>query len=60
MQIEHMQGMIQNTQTECFKRCVTKPGDKLSSYEKECMSNCADRFQESFSYVAKCFAEQAR
>eukprot|EP00039_Didymoeca_costata_P018732 m.334730 g.334730 ORF g.334730 m.334730 type:complete len:96 (+) comp17421_c0_seq1:776-1063(+) len=57
---EQLQMMVQLQQQQCFKRCIPKPGDRISSYEKECISNCVDRFNESYELVTKSYVEAQR
>merc|ERR1719409_66757 len=35
----------------CFKKCVSKPGSSLSSWETECAKNCVKRFIDSKRFM---------
>jgi len=45
--------LINSMQTQCFKRCVMRPADTLSSSEQGCVSGCVDKYWETFDIVAR-------
>jgi hypothetical protein len=45
----------QAQQALCFKKCVTVPGPTMSRPQSECLSNCVERFNESYVVVMKSF-----
>ena len=40
---------------ECWDKCVGNPGNKLSGYEQQCLSNCAQRFMDTSQFILKKF-----
>ncbi|KAJ3800688.1 Tim10/DDP family zinc finger-domain-containing protein [Lentinula aff. detonsa] len=49
------QQLMNNMNERCFKACVTKPGDSLSSAEQTCLTRCLDRFMETFNVVSRTY-----
>ncbi|KIK63211.1 hypothetical protein GYMLUDRAFT_223164 [Collybiopsis luxurians FD-317 M1] len=49
------QQLMNNMNERCFKACVTRPGDSLSSSEQTCLTRCLDRFMETFNIVSKTY-----
>ncbi|KAH7873312.1 Tim10/DDP family zinc finger-domain-containing protein [Lentinula edodes] len=49
------QQLMNNMNERCFKACVTKPGDSLSSSEQTCLTRCLDRFMDTFNIVSKTY-----
>ncbi|KAF9067204.1 Tim10/DDP family zinc finger-domain-containing protein [Rhodocollybia butyracea] len=49
------QQLMNNMNERCFKACVTKPGDSLSSSEQTCLTRCLDRFMETFNIVSRTY-----
>lgn len=50
--------LIEEMQSKCFNKCVTKPGSSLDSYEQRCLGNCMDRFIDSYNLVTKMFTSR--
>lgn len=42
----------------CWDTCVSKPGSKLSSWESDCISNCARRFVDVSVFILNRAAKQ--
>lgn len=38
-----MTACVQTVRDKCFDKCVTKPGNSLSSSEQQCLARCCDR-----------------
>ncbi|KAF9523540.1 Tim10/DDP family zinc finger-domain-containing protein [Crepidotus variabilis] len=49
------QELINKSGERCFTKCVTKPGDSLSSSEQTCLSRCFDRYLEAFNIVSRTY-----
>merc|ERR1712166_1553696 len=45
-QAQSAQQVMSQLNNMCFKKCVDKPSASLSSYEKDCIQNCAMRFMD--------------
>merc|ERR1712178_393632 len=44
----------------CFKKCVSKPGSSLSSYESECVKHCMKRYIDSKRLIYERIQQQAQ
>ncbi|PPQ91034.1 hypothetical protein CVT25_013959 [Psilocybe cyanescens] len=49
------QELMNKASDRCFTKCVTKPGDSLSSSEQTCLSRCLDRYMEAFDIVSRTY-----
>lgn len=49
------QQMIEDMSEKCYNICIKKPGASLDNYEQRCLSNCMDRFIDSYNVVTKEF-----
>ncbi|KAG9510438.1 Mitochondrial import inner membrane translocase subunit Tim13, partial [Fragariocoptes setiger] len=47
--------LVNEISEKCFAKCVTKPASSLDSYEQRCLSNCMDRFLDSYNTVARAY-----
>ena len=36
----------QTVRDKCFEKCITKPGNSLSSSEQQCLARCCDRYTD--------------
>ncbi|KAE9403657.1 hypothetical protein BT96DRAFT_878535 [Gymnopus androsaceus JB14] len=52
------QQLMNNMNERCFKACVTKPGDSLSSSEQTCLTRCMDRYMEAFNIVSRTYVSR--
>ena len=46
-----IQAAIGKLTETCFDKCIDKPGNKLDSYEANCIANCAARYLDSSVFV---------
>eukprot|EP00051_Salpingoeca_urceolata_P033036 m.18566 g.18566 ORF g.18566 m.18566 type:complete len:108 (+) comp5746_c0_seq1:163-486(+) len=53
MQMAVVMQLLQTASASCFKKCVSKPGTSLDSYETSCIQRCADRYLETWKHVSK-------
>ncbi|KAI9183688.1 protein translocase subunit [Blastocladiella emersonii ATCC 22665] len=51
--LANAQELINKVSDNCFKLCVTKPGEKLT--EEPCLSKCMDRYLESWNVVSRAY-----
>lgn len=47
--------LIDEMSEKCFNICLKKPGVSLDSYEQRCLSNCMDRFIDSYNTITRTF-----
>jgi import inner membrane translocase subunit TIM13 len=53
------QQLIQKMSDKCFIKCVTYPSSGgLDTRQQTCISNCVDRFMESWNIVSKTYNER--
>lgn len=48
-----VQQVIAKLTDTCWDKCMSKPGAKLSSWETDCISNCAERFLDASIFIAQ-------
>ncbi|KAF8905001.1 Tim10/DDP family zinc finger-domain-containing protein [Gymnopilus junonius] len=53
--LANAQELMNKASERCFAKCVTKPGDSLSSSEQTCLSRCLDRYMEAFDIVSRTY-----
>ncbi|KDR76405.1 hypothetical protein GALMADRAFT_247880 [Galerina marginata CBS 339.88] len=53
--LANAQELMNKASERCFTKCVTKPGDSLSSSEQTCLSRCLDRYMEAFDIVSRTY-----
>lgn len=53
-----MLGVVSKLTVTCWDTCVSKPGSKLSSWESDCISNCARRFIDASVFILNRAAKQ--
>ena len=69
--IANAQELIQRLSDKCVRKCLQKPGQSLDKYEKvvciefdndkflqQCLSNCMDRFMESWTNVSTAYQQR--
>merc|ERR1712086_967610 len=54
-QAQSAQQVMSQLNNMCFKKCVDKPSASLSSYEKDCIQNCAMRFMDVQKQIVERF-----
>jgi len=52
------QQLMNNMNDKCYKACITKPGDSLSSSEQTCLTRCMDRYMEVFNIVSRTYVSR--
>lgn len=55
-----VQQIIAKLTDTCWDKCMSKPGAKLSSWETDCISNCAERFLDTSLLIVQRMQKQAR
>ncbi|KAG7670423.1 hypothetical protein Ndes2526B_g00175 [Nannochloris sp. 'desiccata'] len=54
-----LQQTISRLTDECWDKCMSSPGNSLSSREQACLDNCARRFLDTTQFVVKYFQSKA-
>jgi mitochondrial import inner membrane translocase subunit TIM8 len=55
-----VQQIIAKLTDTCWDKCMGKPGSKLSSWETDCISNCAERFLDASIFIVQRMHDQSR
>lgn len=45
--------LVEDVTERCYSLCIKKPGTALDNYEQRCLSNCMDRFIDSYNIVSR-------
>ncbi|CAG0888924.1 unnamed protein product [Darwinula stevensoni] len=56
--IANAQELLQRMSDKCFKKCISKPGTSLDSYEQRCISMCMDRYMDTWNVVSRTYANR--
>ncbi|CAI5438760.1 unnamed protein product [Caenorhabditis angaria] len=51
--LANAQNLVTDISEKCTNKCITSPGNALSSNEKQCLQRCMDRFMESWNLVSQ-------
>lgn len=55
-----VQQIIGKLTETCWDKCMGKPGTKLSSWESDCLTNCAERFLDTSIFIVEKMQKQTR
>lgn len=55
-----VQQIIAKLTETCWDKCMGKPGTKLSNWESDCLSNCAERFLDTSIFIVEKMQRQTR
>lgn len=55
-----VQQIIAKLTETCWDKCMGKPGTRLSSWESDCLTNCAERFLDTSLFIVQKMQRQAR
>ncbi|XP_016986640.1 mitochondrial import inner membrane translocase subunit Tim13 [Drosophila rhopaloa] len=58
--LANIQELIQKMTHRCFNACIVLPGLELRSSERDCLSNCMDRFLDSVQVVSRQYFRRRR
>lgn len=57
IELEVFKMIVANSINKCYSKCVSKPGTKLDSYQKLCLTQCVDRYKEAYGLVAQAITQ---
>jgi import inner membrane translocase subunit TIM8 len=46
-----VQSQVHQFTTLCWEKCVTKIGNRLSSSDEQCLTNCVERFLDTSIFI---------
>ena len=55
-----VQQIIAKLTDTCWDKCMGKPGTKLSSWETDCLTNCAERFLDTSIFIVEKMHRESR
>ncbi|KAI9224740.1 Tim10/DDP family zinc finger-domain-containing protein [Blastocladiella britannica] len=58
--LSNLQELVNKVGENCYAKCITTPGAKLSSGEETCLAKCMDRYMDAFNVVAKSYELRVR
>ena len=53
-----LQELVEDITEKCYSSCIKKPASSLDNYEQRCLSNCMDRFIDSYNLVSRQFTSR--
>jgi len=53
--IENARVLIEKINSNCFEKCVPKPGSSLSSGEKTCLTSCMQKYMNAWNAVSSAY-----
>ncbi|XP_001352787.2 mitochondrial import inner membrane translocase subunit Tim13 [Drosophila pseudoobscura] len=56
--LANAQEMLSKMTEKCFKKCIHKPGKTLDASEQRCISQCMDRFMDSWNLVSRTYGNR--
>ena len=56
LQIQQVQSLLQSAGEKCiYPKCISKPGYSLDRSETNCLSNCVDRYLDTYKIVSTAY-----
>ncbi|KAJ4144663.1 hypothetical protein LMH87_003538 [Akanthomyces muscarius] len=52
--------LIENVQTNCFEKCILKPGTSLSKSDEACVTSCMEKYMAAWNQVNAAFITRIR
>lgn len=56
--LANAQEMLSKMTEKCFKKCISKPGKALDSSEQRCITQCMDRFLDTWNLVSRTYGNR--
>ncbi|XP_034482325.1 mitochondrial import inner membrane translocase subunit Tim13 [Drosophila innubila] len=56
--LANAQEMLSKMTEKCFKKCISKPGKALDGSEQRCISQCMDRFLDTWNLVSRTYGNR--
>ena len=55
--VQTAQEMVKVMTEKCFQKCISTPGSSLSSSEQRCVTQCTERFFDSWNTISRSFMQ---
>ncbi|KAH8261251.1 hypothetical protein KR044_005823 [Drosophila immigrans] len=56
--LANAQEMLSKMTEKCFKKCIMKPGKALDNSEQRCITQCMDRFLDTWNLVSRTYGNR--
>ncbi|ALC43844.1 Tim13 [Drosophila busckii] len=56
--VANAQEMLSKMTEKCFKKCINKPGRSLDGTEQRCITQCMDRFMDTWNLVSRAYGNR--
>ncbi|KAH8388915.1 hypothetical protein KR215_006320 [Drosophila sulfurigaster] len=56
--LANAQEMLSKMTDKCFKKCINKPGKALDNSEQRCITQCMDRFLDTWNLVSRTYGNR--
>ncbi|EDW70966.1 mitochondrial import inner membrane translocase subunit Tim13 [Drosophila novamexicana] len=56
--VANAQEMLSKMTEKCFKKCIYKPGKALDGTEQRCITQCMDRFLDTWNLVSRTYGNR--
>lgn len=56
--LANAQEMLSKMTEKCFKKCICKPGKTLDGSEQRCITQCMDRFLDTWNLVSRTYGNR--
>ncbi|EDV96663.1 mitochondrial import inner membrane translocase subunit Tim13 [Drosophila grimshawi] len=56
--VAHVQEMLSKMTSKCFNKCISKPGKALDGTEQRCITQCMDRFIDTWDHVSRTYGNR--
>lgn len=56
--LANAQEMLSKMTEKCFKKCISKPGKSLDGTEQRCITQCMDRFLDTWNLVSRTYGNR--
>lgn len=56
--LANAQEMLSKMTEKCFKKCISKPGKALDGSEQRCITQCMDRFLDTWNLVSRTYGNR--
>ncbi|KAH8378572.1 hypothetical protein KR009_000008 [Drosophila setifemur] len=56
--LANAQEMLSKITKKCFKKCIQRPGKALDTSEQRCISQCMDRYMDTWNLVSRTYGNR--
>ncbi|EDW19344.1 mitochondrial import inner membrane translocase subunit Tim13 [Drosophila mojavensis] len=56
--LANAQEMLSKMTEKCFRKCISRPGKALDGSEQRCITQCMDRFLDTWNLVSRTYGNR--